>query len=301
MIDLKEFTKEQRFAVVATALVDTWVKLRRELNGPATAEFDNDTVLLNIDNECCFTSVIRPNGLTWYSFSFSFIRGNELRFVVVPYSRTYPQFRDAIEGVFTTYSDFEKLAATLPSEYLAPFTNGVLSALGGETTWSKTFNSFLGGLVQDLPTSKQLAKRKQADKVDARKELRTTFLRISDFYKSLLRHSMLINKSYTTETPKGNLDITASGLCYQVLTESGQFYTFNMYQSVGVKDQYSYSLTNDNASLGSFTDLGMFYEDADRLSGLLPREDMLDFVSEFETLITKLGLWSAYTSLGYVK
>ena len=45
----------------------------------------------------------------------------------------------------------------------------------------------------------------------------------------------------------------------------------------------------------------MFYEDADRLSGLLPREDMLDFVSEFETLITKLGLWSAYTSLGYVK
>lgn len=58
MIDLKEFTKEQRFAVVATALVDTWVKLRRELNGPATAEFDNDTVLLNIDNECCFTSVI---------------------------------------------------------------------------------------------------------------------------------------------------------------------------------------------------------------------------------------------------
>ena len=112
---------------------------------------------------------------------------------------------------------------------------------------------------------------------------------------------MLINKSYTTETPKGNLDITASGLCYQVLTESGQFYTFNMYQAVGVKDQYSYSLTNDNGSLGSFTDLGMFYEDADRLSGLLPREDMLDFVSEFETLITKLGLWSAYTSLGYVK
>ena len=112
---------------------------------------------------------------------------------------------------------------------------------------------------------------------------------------------MLGDKSYTVETSKGNLDITASGLCYQVLTESGQFYTFNMYQAVGVKDQYSYSLTNDNASLGSFTDLGMFYEDADRLSGLLPREDMLDFVSEFETLITKLGLWSAYTSLGYVK
>lgn len=300
MIDLKEFTKEQRFAMVATALVDTWVKLRKELNGPATAEFDNDTVLLNIDNECCFTSVIRPNGLTWYSFSFSFIRGNELRFVVVPYSRTYPQFRDAIEGVFTTYSDFEKLAATLPSEYLAPFTNGVLSALGGETTWSKTFNSFLGGLVQDLPTSKQLAKRKQADKVDARKELRTTFLRISDFYKSLLRHSMLDEQSYAEATPTSLLTINKEGVSYSVLIDSKAYYTFAMLQTKD-KDYYLYKLANQNGKLTEFTELGMFYEDADRLSGLLPREDMLDFVSEFETLITKLGLWSAYTSLGYVK
>lgn len=54
MIDLKEFTKEQRFAVVATALVDTWVKLRRELNGSATVEFNTDTMILNIDNQGCF-------------------------------------------------------------------------------------------------------------------------------------------------------------------------------------------------------------------------------------------------------
>lgn len=301
MIDLKEFTKEQRFAVVATALVDTWVKLRRELNGPATAEFNTDTMILNIDNQGCFVNVLRQNYLTWYTFSFTFNKDNKLAFAVTPYVRNNPQFNEVTKGIFTAHSDFEKLASDLPSDYLAPFVNNILRIFSEDNTWSHTFNHFLSVGVQSLPTAKQVAKRKQADKVDARKELRTTFLRISDFYKSLLRHSMLGDKSYTVETSKGNLDITASGLCYQVLTESGQFYTFNMYQAVGVKDQYSYSLTNDNASLGSFTDLGMFYEDADRLSGLLPREDMLDFVSEFETLITKLGLWSAYTSLGYVK
>lgn len=50
MINLKQYTKEQRFALVATALVDTWEKLRRELNGPATVEFNADTMILNIDN-----------------------------------------------------------------------------------------------------------------------------------------------------------------------------------------------------------------------------------------------------------
>lgn len=239
--------------------------------------------------------------MTWYTFSFTFNKDNKLAFAVTPYVRNNPQFNEVTKGIFTAHSDFEKLASDLPSDYLAPFVNNILRIFSEDNTWSHTFNHFLSVGVQSLPTAKQVAKRKHADKVDARKELRTTFLRISDFYKSLLRHSMLGDKSYTVETSKGNLDITASGLCYQVLTESGQFYTFNMYQAVGVKDQYSYSLTNDNASLGSFTDLGMFYEDADRLSGLLPREDMLDFVSEFETLITKLGLWSAYTSLGYVK
>ncbi len=301
MTDLKQFTKEQRFALVATALVDTWVKLRRELNGPATAEFNTDTMILNIDNQGCFVNVLRQNYLTWYTFSFTFNKDNKLAFAVTPYVRNNPQFNEVTKGVFTAHSDFEKLASNLPSDYLAPFVNNILRIFSEDNTWSHTFNHFLSVGVQSLPTAKQVAKRQHATKVDARKELRTTFLRISDFYKALERYRMLTSNSYSLETSKGSLDITASGLCYQVITSSNQCYTFNMSKAVGKKDQYSYSLTNDNGSLGSFTDLGMFYEDADRLSGLLSREDMLDFVSEFETLITKLGLWSAYTSLGYVK
>ena len=301
MINLKQFTKEQRFALVATALVDTWVKLRKEINGPATVEFNTDTMTLNIDNQGCFVNVLRQNYLTWYTFSFTFNKDSKLAFAVTPYVRNNPQFNEVTRGIFTAHSDFEKLASDLPSDYLAPFVNNILRIFSEENTWSHTFNHFLSVGVQSLPTAKQVAKRQHATKVDARKELRTTFLRISDFYKSLLRHSMLVNKSYTTETPKGSLDITTSGLCYQVLTESGQFYTFNMSKAVGERDKYYYSLTNDKGALGSFTDLGMFYEDADRLSGLFPREDMLDFVKEFESLITKAGLWSAYTSLGYVR
>ena len=301
MTDLKQYTKEQRFALVATALVDTWEKLRKELNGPATAEFNADTIILNIDSQGCFVNVLRQNYLTWYTFSFTFNKDNKLAFAVTPYARNNPQFKEVISGIFTAHSDFEKLASELPSDYLAPFINNLLLIFSEENTWSKTFNHFLSVSAQVVPTTKQLAKRQHATKVNARKELRTTFLRISDFYKTLLRHSMLGANSYTVETSKGSLDITTSGLCYQVSTESSQFYTFNMFKTVGERDKYSYSLTNDKGVLGRFTDFGMFYEDADRLSGLFSREDMLDFVKEFESLITKAGLWSAYASLGYVK
>lgn len=300
MVDLKKYTKEQRFALVATALVDTWEKLRRELNGPATVEFNADTMILNIDNHGCFVNVLRQNYLTWYTFSFTFNKDKKLAFAVTPYVRNNPQFESVTRGIFTAHSDFEKLASDLPSDYLAPFVNNLLLIFSEDNTWSQTFNHFLSTSLQFLPTAKQLAKRQHATKVDARKELRTTFLRISDFYKTLLLHSMLDEKSYADATPTSLLTINKMGLSYSVLIDSKAYYTF-MIAPTDERDQYLYRLSNQNGNLDSFTEVGLFYEDAERLSGLFPREDMLDFVKEFESLITKAGLWSAYTSIGYVK
>lgn len=300
MIDLKQYTKEQRFALVATALVDTWEKLRRELNGPATAEFNADTMILNIDNQGCFVNVLRQNYLTWYTFSFTFNKDNKLAFAVTPYVRNNPQFNEVTRGIFTAHSDFEKLASDLPSDYLAPFVNNLLLIFSEDNIWSQTFNHFLSTSLQFLPTAKQLAKRQHADKVDARKELRTTFLHISDFYKTLLLHSMLDEKSYAEATPTSLLTVNKTGLSYSVLIDNKSYYTF-MIVPTDEKDYYLYRLSNQNGNLASFTEVGLFYEDADRLSGLLPGEDILDFVKEIESLITKVGLWSAYTSIGYVK
>ena len=300
MVDLKQFTKEQRFAMVATALVDTWEKLRRELNGPATVEFNADTMILNMDNQGCFVNVLRQNYLTWYTFSFTFDKDNKLAFAVTPYVRNKPQFNEVTRGIFTAHSDFEKLASDLPSDYLAPIVNNLLLIFSEDNTWSQTFNHFLSTSLQFLPTAKQLAKRQHATKVDARKELRTTFLRISDFYKTLLLHSMLDEKSYAEATSTSLLTINKTGLSYSVLIDNKAYFTF-MIVPTDERDYYLYKLSNQNGNLDSFTEVGLFYEDADRLSGLISREYMLGFVTEFESLITKVGLWSTYTSLGYVK
>ena len=300
MIDLKPYTKEQRFALVATALVDTWEKLRRELNGPATAEFDNNKVIVNIDNHGCFVNVLRQNYLTWFTFSFTFNKDRKLSFAVTPYVRNNPQFENVTRGIFNEHRDFERLAAELPSEYLAPFVSGILDIFNADNTWSQNFNHFLSTSVQYMPTAKQLAKRKHATKVDVRKELRTTFLRISDFYKTLLLHSMLDEQSYAETTPTSLLTINKAGLSYSVLIDNKAYFTFTIVPT-DERDHYLYRLSNQNGNLDSFTEVGLFYEDADRLSGLISCEYMLGFVTEFESLITKVGLWSAYASLGYVK
>ena len=159
MINLKQYTKEQRFALVATALVDTWEKLRRELNGPATVEFNADIMILNIDNQGCFVNVLRQNYLTWYTFSFTFNKDNKLAFAVTPYVRNTPQFNEVTKGIFAAHSNFEKLASDLPSDYLAPFVNNILRIFSEENTWSHTFNHFLSVGVQSLPTAKQVVKR----------------------------------------------------------------------------------------------------------------------------------------------
>ena len=169
-----------------------------------------------------------------------------------------------------------------------------------DNTWSQTFNHFLSTSLQFLPTAKQLAKRQHATKVDARKELRTTFLRISDFYKTLLLHSMLDEKSYAEATSTSLLTINKTGLSYSVLIDNKAYFTF-MIVPTDERDYYLYKLSNQNGKLAEFTEVGLFYEDANRLSGLISREYMLDFINEFESLITKVGLWSAYTSLGYVE
>lgn len=257
-------------------------------------------MILNIDNQGCFVNVLRQNYLTWYTFSFTFNKDNKLAFAVTPYVRNNPQFESTTRGIFSAHSDFEKLASDLPSDYSAPFVNNLLLIFSKDNTWSQTFNHFLSVGVQSLPTAKQLAKRQHADKVDVRKGLRTTFLRISDFYKTLLLHFMLDEKSYADATPTSLLTINKMGLSYSVLIDSKAYYTFTIVPT-DERDQYLYRLSNQNGNLDSFTEVGLFYEDADRLSGLISREYMLDFVTEFESLITKVGFWSAYTSLGYVK
>lgn len=123
---------------------------------------------------------------------------------------------------------------------------------------------------------------------------------MSDFYKALLRYSKLDEQSYAEATQTSLVTVNKMGLSYSVLIDSKAYYTFTL-APTSERDHYLYRLSNQNGKLAEFTEVGLFYEDADRLSDLISREYMLDFINEFESLITKVGLWSAYTSLGYVK
>lgn len=300
MINLKQFTKEQRFALVATALVDTWGKLRKELNGSVATEFTNGKVLLNVDSNGCLVYILRQNSLMWYTFSFTFNEGNKLAFEVTPYVRDNPQFEKTIRGIFTSQSDFERLASELPSEYLSPFVSDVLEIFGSEGIWYQTFNQCLIAYFKSLLYAKQSERLKSVTVLDTPEVMRDTFLRISGLYEAYLRYCVSGKQEHAQGSKDSELIFDEELLLYSVVINSGECYTFKILPIEG-DSQYTYTLSKGKGTVAQFTDYALFSDDAAHLSSLVPREDMSEFIEELESCVGKLGLWSLYRSLGYVK
>lgn len=300
MINLKQFTKEQRFALVATALVDTWEKLRKELNGSVVTEFTNGKILLNVDSNGCLVYILRQNSLMWYTFSFKFNKDNKLAFEVTPYVRDNPQFEKTTRGIFTSQNDFERLALQLPSEYLSPFVSGLLEIFGSEGTWSQTFNQCLIPYFKSMLYAKQSERLKSVTVLDTPEVMRNTFLRISGLYEAYLRYCVSGKREYAEGSTNSKLTFDRELLLYSVVTNSKECYTFKILP-IEEGNQYTYSLSNRKGAVVQFTDYALFSDDAAHLSSLVPREDMSEFIEELESCVGKLGLWSAYSSLGYVK
>ena len=87
MIDLKKYTKEQRFALVATALADIWFELRQTLSDSEVVEFKNNLLSLNFSKLNLQVTVLRPNGLILNTLSLGYIIDKSLVYEFVPYKR----------------------------------------------------------------------------------------------------------------------------------------------------------------------------------------------------------------------
>lgn len=291
MIDLSQFTKEQQFTLVSTALADTWLALNQDLPKSDTVEFKNSQLSLNLGEQGFQVTVFRPNGLILYTFSLEYIIDNSLVYEVVRYQRNKPVFGKNFQAYYSEDSGFEGLWSELPEEYLEPFTAGIMEVVSKNLKLSNTFDTFLGQLVQGVPSAKQLEKRQSEVKANPRKELRDLFLNMSKFYKSYLADSVLSEQKYKRSIRGAAVTLNKVGFYYMLVVSSKELYTFTI-STTDEKDQYNYKLTNRKGVLATFTDYGIFYEDADHLSTLIPNKDIVEFIMVFESCFAKLGLGS---------
>lgn len=292
MNDLKQFTRQQQFALVSTTLVTTWFELRQNLSDFEVVEFRTSQLSLNFNKLGFQVTVLRPNGLILYTFSLGYVGyiiDKNLVYEFVPYKRNKPAFGKNIQGYYSEETGFEGLLRYLPDEFIVPFTEGTLEVVSKDKVLLDTFETCLAQLVKDVPSANQLEMRQEEIKANPRKELRTLFLRMSKSYKSFLEDSTLCENEHTRSIQGATVSLNKIGLYYTVITKSNERYTFTI-STTDKKDQYNHNLTNRKGVLTTFTDHGIFYEDADYLASFIPNKDILDFIMVFEGCFAKLGL-----------
>lgn len=289
MIDLNKFTKQQQFASVSTALADTWFELRQTLSDSELVEFKNNQLSLNFSKLNLQVTVLRPNGLILNTLSLGYIIDNSLVYEFVPYKRNKPVFGKDIQGYYSEETGFEWLSSELSEEFFVPFIDGTLEIVSKDKVLLNTFENCLAQLVKDVPSAKQLERRQEEIKANPRKELINLFLRMSKVYNSFLEDSALCETEHIRSISGAAVRLNKVGFYYTVITKSNERYTFTI-STTDEKGQFDHNLTNRKGVLTTFTDCGIFYEDADYLASFIPNKDILDFIMVFEGCFTKLSL-----------
>ena len=294
MIDLKQYTKQQQFASVATALADTWFEIQHNLSDSEVVEFKNNQLSLNFGKSGFQVTVLRPNGLILYTLSLGYIIDNSLVYDFVPYNRNKPVFGKGIQGYYSEETGFEGLSLELSKNFLVPlfllpFIDGILELVSKDKVLLNTFENCLTRLVKDIPSANQLEIRQNEINTNPKKELRDLFLRMSKIYKSFLGYSTLCENEHIRSISGAAVRLNNVGFYYTVITKSNELYTFTI-STTDEKDHFNHKLTNRKGVLTTFTDSGIFYDDADYLASLIPTKDILDFTLVFEGCFAKLDL-----------
>ena len=191
MINLKQYAKQEQFALVSTTLANTWFELRQNLSDSDVIEFKTNQLSLNFSKLSFQVTVLRPNDLLLYTLSLSYIIDNSLVYEFVPYQRNTPVFGKGIQGYYSVETGFDSLSLELSKNFLVPlfltpFIDGILELVANDSVLFNTFENCLAQLVKDVPIAKQLERRREDIKANPRKELRDLFLRMSKVYKSFL-------------------------------------------------------------------------------------------------------------------
>ena len=289
MINLKQFTKEQQFDLVSTALADTWFQLRQRLSDSKVVELKDSQLSLKFGKLGFQVIVFRPSGLIFYTIDLAYLPDNSLVYDIVSYQRNKPVFGKDIHGYYSEETGFEGLSSDLPEEFLIPYITGVREVVLQDKVVSDTFECYLGQLAERFPSAKQLERRQSEIQTNPREELRTLILSMSKFYKSFLDDFSLCEQTYDRGIRGAGITLSKVGFCYTVITSSHEMYTF-IISTTSEKDQFNYKLTNRKGVLTTFTDEGIFYEAADYLASLIPNGDILDFILIYEDCFAKLGL-----------
>lgn len=293
MINLRGYTKQQKFGLLTLATKKTWEKFEVDLLYNKSTLENTDVV---VDGYGFNLILWRDRGnkpLCQY-----FITRDSQGFitlVLTTYKRGSKSNKHKEVHYIKSMSDCERAATTLTELELNELIKALPQTLSEHTVWQETFKGILTHLVSETPKVQGVRKRTpQGDSLQ--REVRHAFMRLSDMFKAFQQY----NKGglvHGTDTKYG-LILSDRELTLELFDANHNlFLGFRVVPT----DSDNYDFTHWNSNLPKpieFQDVSVFYEYAELLASSLTGGLAMDFLVGLEDCLTACGLWSVYNRAG---
>lgn len=292
MVNLRGYTKQQKFALLTLATRKTWEQFETDLLYNHSSLETTDVV---VDGYAFDLDLWRDNGKPLCNFLIKRDFNGFITLTLTTYLRGDLQKEHKDVHYIKSMRDCECASLNLTDLELIAIIDSLQITLREHTIWRETFEGILIELVSKTPKIPLLSNRNLKD---LHKEVKDMFIGLFDLFKGFQQQNKkgLVHKTTNTY----GLILSAKELTLELFeVDHTRFLGFSIVLSSELEN-YEFTLWHANLLKPIvFQDISSFQEYACLLADSLGADLSQKFLMGLETCLVGCGLWSIYNRVGF--
>ena len=293
MVNLKGYTKQQKFGLLTLATRKTWEKFEVDLLYGHSSLETTDVV---VDGYGFDLSLWRDNGKPLCNFLIKRDSSGFITLVLTSYMRGDKTKTNQRVHYIRTLSDCELVATTLTDLELNTLIKVLHYVLSDHVVWNNEFKGILSQLISETPKVPTFSSR-NLQGTSLKQEVNVAFISLFELFKSFQRYQKngLLHR---TDNNYGLL-LSKHELTLELFdSEHSLIIRFKVNPTENEED-YEFTLWHSNLQKPiMFQDVSIFQEYANFLADSLTSDLSKQFLLGLEGCLFSCGLWSKYNRLG---
>lgn len=291
MVNLKGYTKQQKFGLLTLATRKVWEQSEVELLYNHSSLESTDVV---VDGYGFNLSLWRDNGNPLCNFLIKRDSSGFIILVLTTYKRGDKTKANQKVHYIKSLSDCERVATTLTELELNTLIKALQLVLADHVVWRGAFDVILNQLISETPKVPTFSSRNLQGS-SLKQEVNGAFMRLFELFKGF-RHYQKKGLVHRTDTTYG-LILSEKELTLELFdAERSLLVGFKVSPT---QDGYEFALWYSNLSKPIvFQDVSSFQDYANFLADSLTSDLSKQFLLGLEDCLFACGLWSRYNRLG---
>ena len=293
MVNLRGYTKQQKFGILTLATRKTWEQFETDLLYNHSSLETTDVV---VDGFGFDLDLWRDTGKPLCNFLIKRDSSGFITLVLTTYKNGEKTKSNQEVHYIKALSDCERVANTLTELEIDTSIKVLQGVLADHVVWREKFESILTHLISETPKVPRFSKRNlQGSSLN--KEVNGAFIRLAELFKGFQRYQKggLVHRTDTTY----GLILSNQELMLELFDkEHSLFLGFRITPSSN-QDAYEFTLWHVNLPKPIvFQDVSIFREYAELLAISLTSDLSKQFLLGLEESLIACGLWSVYNRSG---